>query len=163
MGHEFGHTLGAGHDTAKSGECGYKLMHIMTIGWGAFSGKFSPCSIRSIKSTLSRKRCLSDQTKHYTFPEMELAGKKFDKDWQCMWKFSKEYFKDVNRVEVDSVKSCKNRNDNESICHRGLSCGGKKLKGGRDFCAGTGVMYLPADGTPCGKGKMCLYEHCVAE
>merc|ERR1711988_248246 len=159
--HEFGHTMGAGHDTAKTGQCAYILMHIMTIVWGSFSGKFSQCSISAIKRTLSRKRCLSNRTNHFKLPDMELAGKKFDADWQCAWKFSKEYFKDRG-YEMDSIRRCEDR-IYETDCERGISCGGIRRKTGRMFCSGTGVMYLPADGTPCAKGKMCLHEKCVPE
>merc|ERR1712004_604348 len=169
MAHELGHNLGAGHDTS-SGDCASSKNHIMdpTIRFPKEERDhrngytFSTCSERDFVKTLSSKSCVKNgaEMDPKISTRKTLPGKKYDVDFQCKWMRGTDYRFNSNTQHCcywayEFCKKNPSKNVGGDECHAGLWC--KRANGN---CQGTSTVDVPADGTPCGSGKMCMNNRC---
>jgi len=169
--HEVGHNLGAWHDKDfqdREPECHEDLNHVMSGVWGIKdSGMYSVCSLRDIKDTLSRRRCLSNRGSDALCRRVDpMPGKKYNLAWQCAWRNSVHDWNDRQRGGVtnyERITACPSR-DRPEMCYKGMYCKGLYKRAGqtKGRCYKS-LMNLPADGSPCAPGKICKATQCVHE
>ncbi|XP_067667343.1 zinc metalloproteinase-disintegrin-like VLAIP-B [Haliotis asinina] len=160
--HELGHSLGARHDM-DGNKCFAFFLYIMTSRFRFPSRskatnpwRFSKCSIdyfRKYIETLNSNNtnCMLTQEANTDVNEIagflgDQPGQVYSPDKQCEVRFQSE----DSHVCRDGHKD---RYTN--ICSQGLLC---RVPGGGGACE----RIVPADGTPCDKGKWCMEGKCVA-
>ncbi|KAH9513785.1 A disintegrin and metalloproteinase with thrombospondin motifs 20 [Bulinus truncatus] len=160
--HELGHSLGAQHDEDTNGICSDSDEFVMTksavnippVEHPTNPWTFSNCSIKMIKSYLSRVKCtLPENTQAKNeFPTLkpgQRAGEVLSKDEQCQLIFNDKNSRycPVNSTVVDAV-----------LCSRMRCC---KLTS-NNTCGETCPSFRPLDYTKCDVNKACLRALCVA-
>ncbi|XP_074853397.1 A disintegrin and metalloproteinase with thrombospondin motifs 5 [Carettochelys insculpta] len=145
--HEIGHLLGLSHDDSKFCEENFgamedkRLMSSILTSIDA-SKPWSKCTSATITEFLDdgHGNCLLDQPRKQILGPEELPGQTYDAIRQCKLAFGPEY------------TVCPGMD----VCSR-LWCA--VVRQGQMVCL---TKKLPAvEGTPCGKGKICLQGKCV--
>ncbi|XP_045177705.2 uncharacterized protein LOC123537879 [Mercenaria mercenaria] len=151
--HELGHSLGALHDgdgNTCNGNDNYIMASVNSVVNDQVRGqnlwKFSSCSAQKIKAYInnldSNSNCMLETSSSSKLPTtLKPMAEAYPADDTCVYRFGEGSY------------VCRSIQDYDTICIL-MYCN----QPGTSQCYST----IPAEGTPCGKGKWCDQGRCVA-